>query len=110
MKKYTPVILLVIIAMLGCALGYEIVQKNSIGKETAKSWHRFVLTQSVQNYQDLARGDVESVKGTLMVLAKVEAEDYVTKYGRETGTKFAACLSKANEIYNEYQATNRPSK
>jgi hypothetical protein len=110
MKKYIPVILLVIIAILGCALGYEIVQKNRIGKETAKGWHKFVLTQSVQNYQDLARGDVESVKGSLMTLAKVEAEDYVRKYGRETGTKFAASLSEANEIYDAYQATNRSSK
>ena len=110
MKKYIPVILLVIIAILGCSLGYEIVQKNRIGKETAKSWHRFVLTQSVQNYQKLARGDVESVKDILMTLAKVEAEDYVRKYGRETGTKFAANLSEANEIYDEYQATNRSSK
>ena len=110
MKTILPVVLLVIIAILGCALGYEIVHKNRIEKETAKGWHQFVLTQSVHNYQDLARGDVESVKGSLMTLAKLEAEVYVKTYGRETGTKFATNLSEANEIYDTYQATNKSSK
>ena len=61
----------------------------------------------MRNYQDLARGDIESVKESLMTLAKLEAEVYEKTYGHETGTKFATNISKANEIYDKFQATNK---
>jgi hypothetical protein len=107
MKTILPVVLLIIIAILGCTLGYEIVHKNRIEKETDKGWHQYEITRAVQYYKDLDHGDVDKVKVHLMLGAKLEAEVYVKAYGREKGTEFSTNLSEANEIYDTYQATNR---
>ena len=113
MKILLPVILLVIIAILGCALRYEVVQKNyskgwnnRIGAETAKNWQQYIITASVQNYKDLERGDVDTVKENLKVAAIVYAKYYVEKNGKETGTKFAPSLSEALDLYHVNQADN----
>ena len=106
MKILLPIVLFVIIAILGCALGYEVVQKNRIGKD----WNQFIITTCVRDYQDLDHGDVDKVKVDLMLIADVSAQSYVASYGHETGTKFAPSLSKAFAIYDAYQATNRSTK
>jgi hypothetical protein len=106
MKILLLVVLLVIIAILGCALGHEVVQKNRI----AKQWQQFVIKESVRNYQNLDHGDVDKVKVSLMLVADLEAEVYEKKYGYGTDTNFASKLMEAKQIYSAYQATNRPSK
>ena len=118
MKILLPVILLVIIAILGCALHYEVVQKNyeivqkneeiiqknKIGAETAKSWQQYVITQGLQNYKDLEHGDIDTVKENLMAATIVYAKYYAGKFGMETGTKFAASLSESLALDNMNRA------
>ena len=111
MKLLLPVVLLVIIAILGCALhyevvqkNYEIVQKNKIGAETAKSWQQYVITQGLQNYKDLEHGDIDIVKENLMAATIVYAKYYAGKFGKETGTKFAASLSESLALDNMNRA------
>ena len=111
MKILLPVLLLVIIAILGCALRYEVVQKNheivlksKIGAETAKSWQRYVITQDLQNYKDLEHGDIDTVKENLMAATIVYAKYYRGKFGSGTGTKFAATLSESLALGDMNQA------
>jgi hypothetical protein len=107
MRRYIlPVILVVTIAILGCTLRYEIIQKNKIGEETAKSWQQYVITASVQNYNDLGRGDVDAVKENLMTAAIVYAQYYEGKFGKATGTKFATTLSNALVIQSNALAVH----
>jgi hypothetical protein len=101
MKIFLPVVLLIIITILGFDLRYEIVQKNRIGEETAKNWQQLIITESVRNYKDLDRGDVDTVKESLMMVANVYAKYYVNKFGNETGTKFATSLSEGIAVYDE---------
>ncbi len=106
MKIILPVVLLVTIAVLGCALRYEIIQKNKIGEETAKSWQQYIIRTCVQDYKDLDRGDVEVVKENLMANANVYAKYYVKKFGNATGTKFATSLSEGLALYDEWKKTH----
>ena len=101
MKIIVPVVSLVIIAILGCALRYEIFQKNRIGAETAKSWQEYVITQGLQNYKDLEHGDIDTVKENLMAATVVYAKYYEGKFGSGTGTKFAATLSESLALGNK---------
>ena len=106
MKTLLPVVLLVIIIVLGCALRYEIVQKNRIGGKTVKSWQQYVITENVRNYYDLEDGDVDTVKGNLMAAANVYAKYYVQKFGNETNTKFATSLSEGLAVFDEWKKTH----
>jgi len=111
MKILVPVVLLVIIAILGCALRYEVVQKNHemvqknrIGAETAKSWQEYVITQGLQNYKDLDHGDIDTVKENVMAATVVYAKYYQSKFGSGAGTKFAATLSESLALDNMNRA------
>src|SRR5258707_713478 len=106
MKILLTVGLLFVIAALSCALRYEIVQKSKIGEAAAKSWQQFVIRTSVQDYNDLHRGDIEKVKEHLMEHANVYAKYYRKKFGPETNTEFAPSLSAGLALYDEWKKTH----
>jgi hypothetical protein len=106
MKIIMPVVLLTVIAILGCVLRYEIVQKNKIGAETAKSWQQSIIKMCVQDYKDLNRGDVEAVEKNLMENGNVYAKYYVKTFGNAAGTKFAKTLSEGLALYDEWKKTH----
>jgi hypothetical protein len=105
-KILLPVVLLVIIAVLGGSLVYEIVQRH----RAAKGIEQFIIAVSVQSYQGLARGDTDAVKRRLGALVTVQSEHYEQKYGHETGPEFASRLVEAKVIRDEVAATSNPSK
>lgn len=106
MKIIVPAFLLVTIAILGCALRYEVVQKNKIGAETAKSWQQYIIKMCVQDYKDLNRGDVEVVEQNLMENGNVYAKYYAKKFGDAKGTEFATRLSEGLALYDEWKKTH----
>jgi hypothetical protein len=101
--KIISVVSLIIIAILGASLVYEIVQK----KQDAKYYKQFAIALDVQLYQGLERGDVEAVKQRLGRFVAANSLLYEQKYGHETDTKFAMRLSEAKSIRDEFQGTSK---
>ena len=114
MKIAIPVILIIIIAILGCALRYEIVQKkravDAAVAANEKEWMMSAVTDSLRNYEALDRGDISKVKEHLMLLANVSAKGYTARFGKATDDKFAADLSEAFRILDAYQAANKQAR
>ena len=79
------IVSIIIIAILGISLVYEIVQKN----QDAKYYKQFAIALDVQLYQGLERGDVEAVKQRLGRFVAANSLLYEQQYGHETDTKFA---------------------
>ncbi len=108
--KMPLVVLVVIVAILGCALGYEIVQKKRAVAQLQEEWLKSAVSDSLRAYEQLDRGDVAKVKEHLMLIANVSAKGYEYSHGREPGTKFDKDIAEAYAILDEYQATNKLSQ
>lgn len=102
-KNLLPLVLIIIIAILGGALIYQVNQKRSMAK-----WHeQFSISFCVQLYQGLESGEVEVVKRRLGGFVAANSTLYEQKYGHETGTKFAPRLEEAKVIKAGFQATSK---
>ena len=88
------IVLLVIVAILGSCLGYEIVEKNRV----LKSANQFILANSVHTYQSLDHGDIGALKQRIGAFVTSHSSEYEQMYGHETGTKFASVLEEAKVI------------
>jgi len=102
-KIILPVVLLVIIAILGSSLVYEIVLRH----RAARGMQQFIIAVSVQSYQGLERGDTDAVKRRLGALVTVQSEYYEHMYGQETETNFAPMLAQARVIRAEFETNNK---
>jgi hypothetical protein len=114
-KEYMKTaILILIIVILACSLCYEIVQKkravDAAVAANQKEWMMSAVTDSLRNYEALDRGDIGKVKEHLMLLANVSAKGYNARFGSATDTKFAADLSEAIRILDEFQAANKQAR
>ena len=111
MKIAIPVILIIIIAVLGCALRYEIVQKkravDAAVAANQKDWVMSAVSDSLRSYEALDRGDVAKVKERMMLMANVSAKDYEYICGHATDAKFAADIKEAYAILDAYQRPTR---
>ena len=99
----SPVVSLVIIAILGGSLLYETFQRH----QDVKNNKRFFISLGVQLYQGLQQGDVTSVKRRLGGDIAANALLYEQQYGPETDTRFAMRLSQAKDIGAEVHAANK---
>lgn len=108
------VILIITIAILGCALRYELVQKkravDAAVATNEKEWLMGAVTDSLRAYQALGRGDVAKVKESMMLTANVSAKGYIAQFGNATNAKFAADLSEAFRVLDAYQAANKQAR
>ena len=106
--------MIIIIAILGCALRYEIVQKKRAVEAAVaaqnKDWLMGAVTDSLRNYEALDRGDIAKVKESMMLMANVCAKGYIADFGNTTNTKFAADLSEALRVLDEYQAAHKQAR
>ena len=114
MKTAIPVILIIIIVILGCALRYEIVEKkravDAAVAANQKDWEMSAVSDSLRSYEALDRGDVAKVKENMMLIANVSAKAYTARYGKATDDKFAADISEAFRILDEYQAAHKQAR
>jgi hypothetical protein len=102
-KSVLPAALIVIIAILGGLLTYEIIQR----RQDQRGSKQFAIALGVKLYQGLESGDVEAVKRRIGGFVAANALLYEQEYGHETGKKFANVLSEAADIRASFQA---PSK
>jgi len=94
--------LLLIIAILGGYVVYEIVQRH----QDTKGDKQFGIAFGVQLYQGLQRGDVEGVKRRLGGFVAANSLLYEQQYGHETNTKFALRLVEAKAIREGFQLSS----
>ena len=114
MKNAIPVVLIIIIVILGCALRYEVVQKkhaiDAAVTANQKDWLMSAVSDSLRSYEALDSGDVGKVKERMMLLANVSAKAYTAQFSKATDAKFAADISEAFRILDEYQAAHKPAR
>jgi len=102
-KTLLPISLLLIIAILGSSLVYEIIQRN----RDARGDKQFGIAFGVQLYQGLERGDIEGVKRRLGGFVAANSLLYEQQYGHETNTKFALRLVEAKAIRDGFQPSSK---
>jgi hypothetical protein len=115
-----PVVLLIVIAILGILLGYEITHRHSSaegadieqarkqGFETAlRGCEQVIINLNVLAYHDAERGDVDGLKRRLVKLLADESYNYTARYGTERSTNFVPILADAKAIAGTLSQTNR---
>ena len=103
MKLALPAILILIIAVLGCALVHEIAEKRRIEKK----WLEDAIIESVSYCEAFDSGDSGFVHWRNADLAGNFARRYKSVFGDAEDPHFANTLSNAFRIYYADRATNK---
>jgi hypothetical protein len=106
-KILLPTVLLIIIAILGGSLIYEVIQRH----RAAKGEEQFIIALSVHLHNALAQGDVKFAKDKLDSIVTSYSLGYEQTYGQEAETStFQKILAQAKTIRADYETTNNTSR
>jgi len=115
-----PVILLIIIAILGGALGYEIPHRSGSDRDAdikqareqgfrsgLRAGEQVIINMNVQAYHDLESGNIDGLKRSIVTFLANESYNYTLRYGPEKSTNFVTILAEAKAIGGKSNQTNK---